>query len=291
MRRALQSCAAHISGACISIDPAFPEDALTVQAECMRLGLPCRTFESPRVTGGQMRTDVMREGEKFAASLGAAYVVNLDADDELRFAAGFRWPTDGADVYWIEEHCSGLTYPFKRLFKVGLGWRWHGPIHEEPYCDASPLDAPAPYAQGVRYIKHVDGERGPDAVVYGRHADICRAWLAEHPQDHRWAYYLGQSLHAAGRIQEAVTAYEAFLERPDGAAPQRYLAARAIAEIAQREVTPTDLLTVIQRLIEVAPERAEPWRRIEALAKHVADGLPVPSGAVMLDESAYRRRG
>ncbi len=293
MRRAIASCAAHVSGVCISVDPRYPEDGAVVRAFCDEHGLPHHVFEGPRITGGQIRTDLMREAEAFAQSIGATYLVNLDADDELAFDEGFQWPDDGADVYWIEEHFDDRTYPFKRLFRVGLGWAWYGPIHEEPYCAASPLDADAPMAPGVRYIKHIDGDRPPDDVLYARYADICRAWLVDHPADHRYAFYLARSLHCVpGREIEAVEAYEAYIARADGTAPQRYMAAMSVAEIvAKHAVAPTDLLALLSRTVEIAPDRAEPWRMVAALARQAADRMAPPVGAVMLDAGAYGRRG
>lgn len=305
MRRALESAAGHISGVAISVDPRYPQDGEFLRAECDRLNLPAHIYETPRhhggewrhevmrdgddyaVTGGQLRTVVMREGERFAKELGAEYIVNLDADDHLEFRTRFEWP-EGEPVYWLMEHYGPYSYPFKRLFRVGLDWKWYGPIHEEPYCDAVGLLASAPVCEGIRYVKQVDGEREADPVRYARHADICKAWLEEHPKDQRWAYYYAQSLATARKWREAVDAYEAFLRRDDGTPPQRYLAAWEIARICtELGAHPNDLAGLWLRVAQIAPHRAEPYRMLEQIGKTVADFLPIPAGAPMLDANAY----
>ncbi len=308
MARALASCAAHISGVCISVDPRYPEDAAVIRAACEEHGLPYHVYETPRggigFSNGGLRTTVMQEGEAFALKLGARYLLNLDADDTLEFDEGFRWPwveaRDKYPTYWLDEHFSGVdkygrayhtTYPFKRLFQVGLGWKWHGPIHEQPYCETVEIDAPAPYAEGVRYIKHIDGDRAPHVETYLRHAEICREWMVDHPDDSRYAYYIGQSLQSAGDSAGAIAAYEAYLAMPNGSHPQRYMATRALVEIAHESAMyPEAMLALFLRLVEASPDRAETWRWLARTSDFIADQLPVPVGAVLLDASAYGRR-
>lgn len=324
-RRAIASCAKHVSGFAISIDsasapagfdsPGAYSDLLI--AEIKPTGLPVFVYETPRVSGEQIRTEIMRAGDIFARHVGATYMLNLDADDELEFADDFAWPwkhDEPQDCYWLIERFRAPgtkaphTYPFKRLFRVGLGWAWYGPLHEEPYCASVPLGSQSPIAAGVTYVKHVDGFRGTPEERYGGHAKIIRAWLDAQPREgtpdgdttlaaygrDRYGFYLAQSLFGARLHEEARDAYEAYLEMTERtllSPGQRYRAAMEIAHLAQLlGGGPLDVLNALLCAIELAPHRAEPYRLVAQLANAIADGLPVPVGEILVDASAYGPR-
>jgi len=304
IRRALQSVAGHVCGVSVSCDPGYPADAVVVQQLAREFDLPAHVYFTARPPisdaaefcrrggGGYMRTVVMQEGEKFARSLGAEYLLNLDSDDWLEFEPGFTWPhgARGAACYWLAEHCNGETYPFKRVFRVGLDWRWHGPLHEEPLCDSVGVAQLCPRLPRMRYVKPVPPDRPKEH--YEPHVAVCREWLRLHPDEHKYQYYLARSLTDAGRPAEAVAEYARYLAGA-GDDSFRYVAARNACGhmAASGSISPVEMVDALSVWIKVDPYRAESWRALGDMATKVADSLPMNEGAVHLQREAYRKAG
>lgn len=296
MRRALSSCAKHLSGVSISCDPGYPADAIVVQQLAREFGLPAHVYFTVRTgSGGSLRTTVLEEGEKFAATLGAEYVVNLDADDELAFDVGFVWPATDTAYAMIEVAESmgdkrPLDFYSLRLFRVGCGWHFIGPRHEQPRSPKTDLRTePVKSLKGVRYVKHEDGARRPER--FAEDAALLREWLKEHPDEYDFHYFFAQALHASKQYPEAFAAYNAYLEGPTTPAFV-YRAAMNACDVGARlaGVTPLDVLLLISRAISMNPHRAEVWRLGQELCAYVADGLPEPEFGEMLDRTAYGKR-
>lgn len=289
MRRALASVAGRVSAVCISCDPGYPADVWEIREACDEVGIDhVNVYFTTRTNGSELRSEIMRVGEEFARSIGAEYVVNLDSDDWLEFEPGFEWPSGGA-CYSIEECAGHFTYPFPRVFRVGLGWKWWRPYHEEPYCDEVPREMQTPVLRGVTYVKGGLGPRAPEPYV--KHAEALRGWLVEHPEDHSAQFYLARSLRDARQLPEAIGEYERYLARADGFQPQRYVAAMDVCACAvELSISAHDMVMLLTRVISIAPERAEPWRMMEIVAASAAERLPVPEGAILLNRGAYGKR-
>lgn len=290
MKRALKSAAPFISGVSISVDPDYPEDEQHLLRLCAQQGLPHNIYQTKRSNGGELRTTVMVEGEKYAKKIGAQWLLFLDADDYLEFDAGFsKWTLDSATVkglpipaWQLTERIDTMSTPSKRLFRVGLNWAFKFPLHELPYCDASPIYEPAPIYPRITYVKKIDGDRSADR--YARHAEIIENWLRinEDP-DGYMAYYLGQSLQADNRFEEAKPIYEKFLHDHPTAHNSWRASLHLALGTAERGDSPQNILRNFIRMIDVAPTREEPYKLIELFAQQMLaqPGIRTPPGSLM----------
>mgnify|MGYP000919708383 CR=1 FL=1 len=139
-----------------------------------------------------------------AAELGAEWAFTLDTDEridpgpvDLRAAlAGIA-----ADVILIQHE--GGTYGKERLFRLPARGRFVGPTHEAFNREGEVATLP-----GV-----VFRELGKSQEAYRRKAERDVLLLAQYTADHRdeprWFYYLGDSLAGLGRHEEAIAAFRA----------------------------------------------------------------------------------
>lgn len=136
---------------------------------------------------------------------GADWALTLDTDERLRWAAE-PWQLhkaldqQTASVLLVEH--VGRTYSKERLFRLpASGWR--GPTHEA-FCGAGDR-ATLP---GVRFEEL---EKTPAELRNKLERDerVLRDYSAQHPQDPRWLFYLGQTLADLERWREAAATFDA----------------------------------------------------------------------------------
>lgn len=138
-----------------------------------------------------------------AAELGADWAVTLDTDErievgEIDLRAALA-ETDAAVLHI--KHTAG-TYGKERLFRLPARGAYVGPTHEAFITSGGGIATLA----GVRFA-----ELGKSAEQYRQKAErdlaILSRHTAEHPDDPRWFYYLGDSLSGLNRHDEAIAAF------------------------------------------------------------------------------------
>lgn len=134
----------------------------------------------------------------------AAYVLVIDADDQLVAEPGFQWPTLTEPAYRVRVEHGPIVHDRVHVFRPDSGVRYVGAVHELlPFqADACPL------IEGVRIRIGRDGARSRDPLKYRRDAEMLEAELRQHPDNPRTAFYLAQSYFDAQMPHEALAAYE-----------------------------------------------------------------------------------
>ena len=138
-----------------------------------------------------------------AAETGADWAVGLDSDERLdRGGVNVRSQLAAAkaDVLHV-AHVNG-TYAKERYFRLPVRGRYVGPTHEA----FTLVGGLAGTLEGIRFDEQAKSEEG-----YRRKAErdvaILTRYTAQHPDDPRWFYYLGDSLSGLGRYDEAIAAF------------------------------------------------------------------------------------
>ncbi len=138
-----------------------------------------------------------------AAEIGGAWALMLDVDERLD-ARGVdvraALAAASADALLVNDR--GGTYGKERFFRLPARGRFVGPTHEAFIAEG-----------GVRgqLLDVVFAELGksPEDIrrKFERVVANLTAYTAEHPDDPRWFYYLGDALAGLGRHDEAIGAF------------------------------------------------------------------------------------
>ena len=225
------------------------------------------------------------------------YVLMLDADDHLD---GTLPAVLDRDAYELLIHDGSMQYARVQLFRSALGWRYTGIVHETLAMGGA---GPTGRLTGVRYLRGTSysyQNTQTPAVKYGKHAHWLKKWLLEHPDDARAQFYLARSLHDAGRLDEAVTAYERRVEMLNGWEEERANASYQIGHIlAAQGQDPT---AAFLRAHAIGVPKAEPlvalsrWYRDDrrrqfstayAFAQRAA-AIPFPDAALFSEPGIYQ---
>ncbi len=139
-----------------------------------------------------------------ATELGGDWAVTLDTDERLVIGeadvrAELARATEGVLYVANETH----AYVKERFFKLPTQVRWRGPTHE----------AFEAYRVGFRTLARVtfrELSKPPEAYrrKFERDVATLARHSAEHPDDPRWLFYLGESHRNLGHNEEAVEAYD-----------------------------------------------------------------------------------
>jgi tetratricopeptide (TPR) repeat protein len=131
---------------------------------------------------------------------GADHLVWLDADEELLHPELLRDVIDKsvADVIGLRVQSEELEWTGHRAWKIGRGVRFAYQVHEYPQTE----DLPS-FLLGACKVRHDRTAVGSETS----NARNLRILLNGDPNDHRTAFYLGQTLLGAKRPQEAAFAY------------------------------------------------------------------------------------
>jgi tetratricopeptide (TPR) repeat protein len=140
-----------------------------------------------------------------AHEAGADWAVTLDTDERIHpDGEDLRSAMASAAEGILMMSYAGRTYAKERCFRLPCSERFRGPTHES---------LPS-YVVGVRTLERAyfsELGKTPEQLQhkFQRDAEILRAHVAQHPNDPRWHYYLGDSLRNLGRHAEAIEAYDA----------------------------------------------------------------------------------
>ena len=183
---------------CLVIDTGVTDDTLEIAREIAGDKLTVRTL-SWQEDFAAARNFALHA----AAELGADWAVTLDTDERLVLGetdVRTLLASTTADTLHVTQ-VNG-TYGKERFFRLPARGRYVGPTHEafiRESGESGTLD-------GLRF-----DELGKTHEQYRQKAErdiaILSRHTAEHPEDPRWFYYLGDSLTGLGRHEEAIAAF------------------------------------------------------------------------------------
>lgn len=186
---------------CVVIDTGATDDTLDVALEVARNKLD--------ILAGPDASKGCTEARNFALDavhkyIGADWAVLLDTDERIDLRG-----VDIRNVLETTEHGlllamhSGGSYRKERFFRLPVQGRYVGPAHEFFECDgcsAGVIDRVV-----FRELSKTRAENIPklEFIV----ASLTK-YIALHPDESRWWYFLGDALHTLERFEEAIPAFE-----------------------------------------------------------------------------------
>jgi glycosyltransferase involved in cell wall biosynthesis len=187
------------------------------------------------------------------------YIFVIDADDTLRFADRFEMPKLEADGYTIEMRFPSIVYPFLRLIRGDLPWRWVGVLHEYLTCETPTSQASLP---GLAIMVNSEGARSKDPLKFRRDALVLEKALLDEPNNARYVFYLAQSYRDAGDPELALRQYKRRVEM--GGWPEEvWYSLYQIASLKERAGKPwSESLEDYLAAYQNQADRAEPLYRI-----------------------------
>lgn len=178
--------------------------------KCMR-GIPGELHERPWVNFAHNRNEALEVAKKKAD-----YVLWIDADEILEYAANFKRPTLDKDLYFMTVRSEeGGDSKRSALVRSALDWKWVGVLHEVLQSSQAKTQG---YLDGV--INYCNsGPKGarsqiPKEVKYTKDAMVLEEALKEEPDNSRYMYYLGVSYGAADCHEQALNAFKKRVEMP-----------------------------------------------------------------------------
>ena len=142
------------------------------------------------------------------------YRMTMDADEVLAYYDGdiahtnkkiVALPKFTADRCYLDTYTPHMVWWRPQFFKDDLDWKWTSPVHE--VCQAE--DAKTyEKVSSLCIIPHRDGARAKDSNRFLYDAFIFEKAVIDSPEDWRYWFYVGQSYHDAGRLDQALVAYK-----------------------------------------------------------------------------------
>jgi glycosyltransferase involved in cell wall biosynthesis len=162
-------------------------------------GVPGELIERPWLSFAHNRS------EAIACARGKAdYLLIIDADELLERDPGFVLPPLVDDAYQLVIESGGYSYFKTQLIANHLDWCFKNVVHEYLHCAQAKRESVLP---GLRTIRHHDGARSRDPNTYRKDALLIEAALLDHPDDHRYVFYLAQSYRDAQDPELALRHY------------------------------------------------------------------------------------
>jgi len=258
-------------------------------------GVPGELIERPWVDFSTNRNEALELARRHGD-----YALVIDADDVLEADPGFVWGALDAAAYMLEVvDAADTRYWRVAQPRLDAGWIWRGVLHEALHA---PQPVATPHLPGLRILRVFnDGARSrrPQAEKFADDAAVLRRALADEPDNARYAFYLAQSLRDAGRLDEAIVAYERRIAM-GGWDEEIYCAKLQAAHLKERlGVAYANTVTAYLDAYDFRPTRAEaPCELARYCRSHgryvlardfarIANALPVPDDVLFVDRSAY----
>lgn len=186
--------------ACIVIDTGASDETLAI----------ARATAGAKFIGSAFPwVDDFAAARNFALALaleqGANWAVMLDTDERLQLhGLEIREALSEAASELLAVRHESAVYSKDRFFRLPAAGHYVGPTHE---CYVSPLQnrVVLPQMRFTEIAKTTEEYQ----QKFERDARILRQYSAEHPNDPRWLYYLGDALQNLRCCEEAVAAYQA----------------------------------------------------------------------------------
>jgi glycosyltransferase involved in cell wall biosynthesis len=162
-------------------------------------------IDRPWVDFGTNRSEVFEEIHKLDD---IDYALVLDADDVLHVEKGLKKKIElDADVYDVLIKTNGTDFYQRRLFSNKKTWKYFGVVHEFPNA-IDGVETKGMITPLEMYIEHKgDGSSWKnEKEKYSAHVEELEK--LPKPLSPRDQFYYAQSLLSAGRMQDAIKAYE-----------------------------------------------------------------------------------
>jgi glycosyltransferase involved in cell wall biosynthesis len=238
------------------------------------------------------------EAVELASTFGD-YLLVIDADDTLEYAADFRLPKLTEDAYQILVRYNTTSYYRTHIFNWRRGYRYEGVVHE---VLTSKTAMPEVRLEGLVYRIRVEGARSSDPEKYRNDARILEKALEGEPTNARHAFYLAQSWRDAGELEKARECYQACTTK-GGWAEEVFYSYFELAKLSERLRAPeAEVIAAYLKAYEVRPARAEPLCNLARYLRErdrivaaypfalAAAEIPRPGDRLFLDESVYAWR-
>ncbi|HET7094851.1 MAG TPA: glycosyltransferase, partial [Thermomicrobiales bacterium] len=214
--------------ACIVLDTGIADDTLEAARAVAGDKLVVRSF--PWIDDFAAARNAALEA---AAAWGAAWAAILDTDERIDLRdVDIRAALTAAEADVLLVAHDGGTYAKERFFRLPARGRFHGPTHEAFLANGPRAELAGPVFR--EEPKSADGYRRKaerDIAILTRHT-------ADHPDDPRWFYYLGDALANLQRQDEAIAAFErcwALKGWDEEGAWAMYRAAKCWLELGERD--------------------------------------------------------
>jgi tetratricopeptide (TPR) repeat protein len=131
----------------------------------------------------------------------------VDTDERLHFDAGFELKRELAKSKGkvLLVAAADGSYAKERIFRLPAKVAWKGPTHETVMGLRAGDSALLPGAWFSELPKDAAAARSK----FERDVAILTDYTRAHPEDPRWHYYLGASLHDLARYEEAIGSFRA----------------------------------------------------------------------------------
>jgi tetratricopeptide (TPR) repeat protein len=138
-----------------------------------------------------------------ATEIGADWAMTLDTDERILLnSVDVHAVLQMTEIDTVRVWKQGGDYAKERFFRLPAVGRWVGPTHEA-------------FMQSVRGTVDLEGASFTELPKSSeqlkqklmRDVAILNRYSAEHPEDGRWFYYLGDSYDALGRKEEAISTF------------------------------------------------------------------------------------
>jgi hypothetical protein len=183
---------------CLVIDTGITDDTLEIARQIAGEKLVIREFPWQ---------DDFSAARNFAlaaaAELGAAWAVTLDTDERIESrGVDLRTALETRDADSLRVAKATGYYAKERFFRLPARGEWSGPTHEAYLRGDGETDllADVVFAELPKSDEEYRRKAERDVAILARHT-------AEHPDDPRWFYYLGDSLAGLERHEEAIAAF------------------------------------------------------------------------------------
>jgi hypothetical protein len=230
--------------------------------------------EGPLVRPGERQFNFAAAREQAGALVRADHVLQVDAsDDVLTLDVDFvddavREPEPPRLEYRLQS--SGVSLYISRLYDRRRA-RWEGRVHESLWArDRAPAGRPAPRTlrctDAQFLVRHHWDARKPRRYLAGLALDAI-----QHPEQPRWAHYLGRELHFQGWHRSAIPVLEAHAARPEAWLAERAASLCLSGLCFEALGVPTEAGARYRRAIALDATRREPFLRLAALCQARSD--------------------
>lgn len=224
-------------------------------------GIPGELIERPWVNFGHNRSEALAlcDGK-------ADYAWMIDADDRIN--GDFKYPRNKnltSDAYALKCGRDNCIWWRNQIFKTGIGWQYHGVIHEYAHTPKQPLlqeKIEGNYHLEARTLGQERNGANDPIAKYTKDAEVLLEELKKDPTNTRYQFYLGQSYFDSQQWDKAIEAYYKRVEL-GGWEEECYY---CLFRIALCEISKNSDWTVIQQKFldsyDYRPCRAEPLHAI-----------------------------
>lgn len=182
---------------CLLIDTGITDETIAVAREIAGDKLLIRTFPW-RDDFAAARNFALEA----ASDIGADWAVTLDTDERLALnGVDIRAALAATAANALHVEKRNGHYVKERFFRLARRGNWIGPTHEAYIGQGQTLTLPGvAFSELGKSRKQYQHKVERDITILTRHT-------AEHPDDPRWFYYLGDSYAGMERYEEAITAF------------------------------------------------------------------------------------